>query len=85
MKKPGTDATFKLRRTQLPASRLLLKDVCLTHMDDTENHSLAICFRRASNATRRRHAADTNQVCINLPAGTEASRKATNYFSHTIE
>ena len=61
------------------------KDVCLTHMDGTENHSLAICFRRASNATRRRHAADTNQVCINLPAGTEASRKATNYFSHTIE
>lgn len=51
MKKPGTDATFELRRTQLPASRLLLKDVCLTHMDGTENHSLAICFRARAGTT----------------------------------
>lgn len=48
MKKPGTDATFKLRRTQLPASRLLLKDVCLTHMDGTENHSRNDLFPHAS-------------------------------------
>lgn len=51
MKKPGTDATFELRRTRLPASRLLLKNVRLTHMDGTENHSLAICFRARAGAT----------------------------------
>ncbi|EDN82189.1 hypothetical protein BIFADO_02317 [Bifidobacterium adolescentis L2-32] len=26
------------------------KDVCLTHMDGTENHSLAICFRTHAGA-----------------------------------
>ena len=46
-----------------PATRLLLKNVCLTHMDGTENHSLNDLLPHASatsnNAATR---TDTNQV-----------------------
>ena len=50
-------------KSSRPATRLLLKNVCLTHMDGTENHSLNDLLPHASatsnNAVTR---TDTNQV-----------------------
>lgn len=50
-------------KSSRPATRLLLKNVCLTHMDGTENHSLNDLFPHASVALNNTIThADTNQV-----------------------
>ena len=46
----------RTREIHRPATRLLLKNVCLTHMDGTENHSLTICSRA--------HARHTHEIQI---------------------
>ena len=46
-----------------PATRLLLKNVCLTHMDGTENHSLNDLLPCAPTVYKTRlRGTDTNQV-----------------------
>ena len=50
-------------KSSRPATRLLLKNVCLTHMDGTENHSLNDLLPHASTALNNAVThADTNQV-----------------------